>query len=339
MKTIESPFSGKILEVQSRIEKLNFRKDEFEVVYHYYEDEGQQFTTTETDELTMQQLYNQYREKYKLPFPAQIQAIREKYQISATKMAEVLGFGVNVYRQYESGEVPNQSNARLIQLAQDSAEFKKLVLLSNAFNANEQAKILKRIDTLIEQEKQISFADLLSDYLLGNIESPTATNGYKQPTIEKTIQVICYLVEKLKPWKTGLNKLLFYADFLHYRKHGIALMGLEYRAIQHGTVPTNYEMLLAYTVENGYIQAQQQEFANGYTGEQYFFTEEANSIQNEFTATELETLESVINMFKGKTTKQIVAINHNEKAWIDNQEAHAIVDYSYAFALKSDFTA
>ncbi len=334
MKTIQSPFSDKVLVVQSKIEKLSFRKDEFEVVYHYYEDAGQQFTTTETDELTMQQLYNQYREKYKLPFPTQIQAAREKYQISATKMAEVLGFGANVYRQYESGEVPNQSNARLIQLAKDPEEFKKLVLLSNAFNTNEQAKTLKRVDALIEAEKQISFEDMLSSYVLGNIESPSATNGYKQPTIEKTIQVICYLVEKLKPWKTGLNKLLFYADFVHYRNHGIALMGLEYRAIQHGTVPTNYEMLLAYTAENGYIQAHQQEFANGYTGEQFFLTEETKDTKHEFTPDELQTLETVVTMFRGKTTTQIVAINHQEKAWIDNQETHAKVNYGYAFGLR-----
>jgi hypothetical protein len=65
MKTIQSPFSDDLLEVQTRIEKLNFRKDEFEVVYHYYEDQGQQFTTTETDELTMRQLCEQYHVEHK----------------------------------------------------------------------------------------------------------------------------------------------------------------------------------------------------------------------------------------------------------------------------------
>jgi DNA-binding transcriptional regulator YiaG/uncharacterized phage-associated protein len=330
MKSILSPVSEKTLTVQFKKEKIPFRKEEFEVVYHFYEDEGHQFTTDETDEVTVQQVYNQYREKYKLPFPEQIQAIREKYQVSASKMSEVLGFGINVYRQYESGEVPNQSNARLIQLANDPEEFRKLILLSDAFNEKEQEKVLKRVNTLIEQEKLITFDNLLSQYVLGNIEKLTSKNGYKQPTIQKTIEVICYLVEKLKPW----NKLLFYSDFLHYRNYGVALMGLEYRAIQHGTVPTNYEMLLAYTTENGYIQAQQQEFPNGYTGEQFFLGEDNKVNESNFSLTERQTLEKVIELFTGKTTKQIVEINHKESAWIENQELKGIVDYGYGFELR-----
>ncbi len=166
MKPMLSPFSEKILTIQLRKEMIPFRKEEFEVMHHFYEDMGHEFTTTENDEVTLQQVYNQYREKYKLPFPEQIRAIREKYQISASKMSEVLGFGINVYRQYESGEVPNQSNARLIQLAKDSAEFRKLVSLSNAFNEKEQQKILKRIEGLIQEEKKYFSLLIINDYLL-----------------------------------------------------------------------------------------------------------------------------------------------------------------------------
>ncbi len=72
-------------------------------------------------------------------------------------MAEVLGFGTNVYRQYESGEVPNQSNARLIQLANDPEEFRKLVLLSGVFSHKDLEKILKRVDNLIENQKKSVF--------------------------------------------------------------------------------------------------------------------------------------------------------------------------------------
>lgn len=333
MQPILSPFSEKTLNVQSRKEKITFRKEEFEVVYHFYEDLEHEFTTPETDELTLLQVYNQYREKYKLPFPEQIKAIREKYELSASKMSEVLGFGINVYRQYENGEMPNQSNARLIQLANDPEEFRKLILLSDAFQEKELDRVLKRVDGLIQAEKQISFDDLLSEYVLGNIEKLSSTNGYKQPTIQKTIQVICYLVDKLKPWKTGLNKLLFYTDFLHYRNNGVALMGLEYRAIQHGTVPTNYEMLLAYTTQKGFIEAKQKESASGFMGEQYFLGEESQTTESTFTPLELQTLEKVVELFKGKTTKQIVEINHLESAWIDNQELKRVVDYGFAFGL------
>jgi len=84
----------------------------------YYSDES--FTTTELDDLNLNQLYNQYRAMHKLPFPDEIRRLRERYDLSATKMSDVLGFGPNSYRNYENGEVPNMSNSRLIQLVKDA---------------------------------------------------------------------------------------------------------------------------------------------------------------------------------------------------------------------------
>src|SRR5690606_24785323 len=75
-------------------------------------------------QLNYNQLVNQYRVKYNIPFPEQIIGIRSKYDLPASKMSEILGFGANVYRQYEAGEVPSQSNAKLIQLVDDPHEFK-----------------------------------------------------------------------------------------------------------------------------------------------------------------------------------------------------------------------
>ncbi len=236
MKKIESPFSDKLLDVKIREEQISFRKDTFEILYHYYEDNGNRFTTDELDEINVKQAYNQYREKYNLPFAEEIKNIREKYQLSASKMAEVLGFGANIYRQYEAGEVPSQSNARLIQLADDPREFRKLVLLSGALE--EEEKVLKRIDQLIEKQNKLTYDDLISDYVLGAESKLTRYNGYKKPNIEKTFGVIQYLITKLNPTKTALNKLLFYVDFMHFREHGVALLGLEYRAIEYGTVPS-----------------------------------------------------------------------------------------------------
>ncbi len=130
---MKSPFTGKEMPLKVERRSLDFRKESFAVTYHYYlcEESGEQLTTTEIDELNMTQLYNQYREKHNLPFPEEIREIREKYGLAATKMSEILGFGINGYRNYESGEVPSQANARLIQLADDPAKFKDLVELSN----------------------------------------------------------------------------------------------------------------------------------------------------------------------------------------------------------------
>lgn len=65
---MKSPITGKemVLMKESRI--LSFRKEEFEVAYHYYkcEDTGEFFTTTELDKINLNQLYDQYWAKHKL---------------------------------------------------------------------------------------------------------------------------------------------------------------------------------------------------------------------------------------------------------------------------------
>ncbi len=47
---------------------MDFKKETFEVVFHYYkcEDSEEQFTTTSLDEVNMNQLYNQYRDRSKI---------------------------------------------------------------------------------------------------------------------------------------------------------------------------------------------------------------------------------------------------------------------------------
>lgn len=72
------------------------------------------WTTTELDEANLFQVYNQYRAKHGIPFPDEIAGLRKHYGISAAKMAQILGFGINQYRMYEDGEVPSISNARTI---------------------------------------------------------------------------------------------------------------------------------------------------------------------------------------------------------------------------------
>src|SRR5690606_33005758 len=102
---MKSPITGKEMKLIKEKRSMSFRKEQFEVIFHYFKcaDSGEQFTTTEFDEVNMNQLYNQYRDKFNIPFPAEIIKIREKYGLPASKMSVILGFGINSYRQYENG--------------------------------------------------------------------------------------------------------------------------------------------------------------------------------------------------------------------------------------------
>jgi transcriptional regulator with XRE-family HTH domain len=295
-------------------------------------DSGESFTTTQLDELNINQLYNQYRVKYKLPFTDEIKLIREKYGLSASKMSEVLGFGANVYRNYEAGEVPNQSNARLIQLAGDAREFKKLVELSSAFEGNAQVKIFNKIESILQNQEQSKSKIDFENYLLGS-RIPNSNTGYRLPNLEKFTQMVLFFTEKMQPWKTKLNKLLFYSDFSMYCKTGLSISGLQYRAIPMGPIPNNFQSIFEYLVNNNNVDIHYTTFPDGNTGEQFMPLSRGLINLDIFTEHELSVLEEIAARFKSTSTSDIINISHKEKAWIENEKERKIIDYTYGFDL------
>ena len=125
---------------------INFRKESFDVIFHFYkcEDSGEQFTIQSLDEVNMNQVYNQYRDIFNIPFLDEIVQIRAKYELSASKMSTILGFGANSYRKYESGEMPSVSNTRLIQMIDDPKKFIELVDLCDAISSEHKTKYINR---------------------------------------------------------------------------------------------------------------------------------------------------------------------------------------------------
>jgi putative zinc finger/helix-turn-helix YgiT family protein len=333
---MKSPFTGKDMTLQKETRLITFRKEEYEVVYHYYlcEDTREQFTSTALDELNMTQVYNQYRDKHNLPFPEEIRAIRAKYGLSAIKMAEILGFGANVYRNYESGEVPSESNARLIQLVQDPKEFKKLVELSGAIEGKAKEKLLDKIHTLTKEAKKHIFEIKLEDYLLGS-KLPDEYSGYKMPSLEKLTEMVVYFASRVQPWKTQLNKLLFYADFSHFKRTGYSMSGTRYCAIPMGPVPDNFNTIFEHIARKDEVDIQIHQFNDGGMGEQ-FLPNQHRAVQLElFDEEEQATLAAVADKLAPYKTKDIIELSHQESAWINNQESKAKISYlKYAFDLK-----
>lgn len=332
---MKSPFTGGAVEMVREPKKLEFRKETYEIVFHSWrcKDTGELFTTDELDTLNINQVHNKYREKHKIPFPDQIQSIREKYGLSASKMSEILGFGVNTYRNYESGEVPQSSNGKLIDLAADPEEFERLLNLSNAFEGKGLKKILQRIDLLIEQEKksdELSIKQLLSD----KSWVPNIYTGYRELRIEKLLNSVIYFAGKVQPFKTRLNKLLFYADFLNYKKTGFSISGFNYVAIELGPVPYGYDTLYDYFNRSGLIQIEYVEFDDRDNIGEKFKTDPNHPFEAElFEESELESLRFISECFKDMNTQDLIKQSHQETAWKARSKDKELIEYDYAFDL------
>jgi len=188
---------------------MTYRKESFRVLFHSYEcpDTGNTFEDDDFAALNYNQLVNQYRAKYALPFPEKIASIRTKYELSASKMSEIMGFGTNSYRLYEDGEVPNLSNGKLIQLADNPKEFKKLVELCNTLDEKFKNKLCLRIENLLEVDRNEKVKKEIDAYLIGT-KQPGSITGYTNPNLQKLTEMVIILLKKCSHGKQ--NSISFY---------------------------------------------------------------------------------------------------------------------------------
>ncbi|MEL6624287.1 MAG: type II toxin-antitoxin system antitoxin SocA domain-containing protein [Bacteroidota bacterium] len=311
--------------------KLVFRKEEFEVWQAYYidPDTGNEFTDKELDRLAMQQAHNQYREQHHIPFPDEILKIRQRYGLSASKMSEVLDLGANSYRNYEHGEVPSLANAKLIRLAANPENFLRFVKeKQHAFSPNGYKKVLTKIDSLMEEDRLSKVVEYIWNFHM----EANAYTGYVKPSFEKVAQFVLFFAQQDQPLKTRLNKLLFYSDFLHFKRTGFSISGCNYRAIPFGPVPSHFHELFGVLQTEDYIKIEEELFDHGGVGERFLPSQTFDP--SLFSEEELQHMNEVVKAFKDTRTRELIEISHAEKGWIDNQNDRNLISYQdYAFAL------
>lgn len=326
-----SPFTGGKVTLKTERKELEFRKSKFEIVYHYYvcEDTGEEFTNTQIDELNLIQVYNQYREKEGIPFPPEIRGIRQKYGISAAKISLILGFGTNMYAKYEAGEMPSISNGRMIKGCDDVNTFRNYVLNCYDIDEKDRSKIVKSIEKIAPYDK---FTDNRLVKMLFDWSNSGKESGYTNLSLDKAKQVILYFADLCRPFTTKMNKLLFYSDFLHYKRFGNSITGLNYIAIDKGPVPKRYSTLYDQTET---ICKEEIIFPNGCSGEQLVPQKDRTFDRTLFSESEISILEEVGTKLKDIKTNDIVTLSHQEAAWIENEKQHKVISYNYAFSLKA----
>ena len=147
---MNSPFTGGHATLVEEKATTVYRGEKFDYTRRYYrcDDTGIAFTDDETDAWSLEQIHSQYREKYGIPAPEEIKAIREQYGLSATTMSKILGIGDNQYGLYENGEMPTKNIGRMIATIKDKNIFSMYVdMAKNQFTEKENNRITKVFGT------------------------------------------------------------------------------------------------------------------------------------------------------------------------------------------------
>ena len=329
MNALNSPITGKPMKVIYRPDTVTYRGEEYPCVVTLFQDEdgGEPFTTTESDTAWFNQVTNQYRAKYGIPYTDEIIALREKYGLSATKMSAILGFGVNQYRLYEMGEVPSESNGKLIRSAMNPHAFKDLVNGSrHQLTDREYAKITARVQEVINQIP----AWYEERGAVGRIFRTRrgVENGFAPQSTTRLKNLLLYIIEQMGDvFQTKMNKVLFYIDFLSYRENGMAISGLAYNAIDFGPVPQRWDRVYSAfdeIVPQPKLVRDQESTA---------LTASVEPDMACFTEQERAIIDTVCAKMKNLSAHDISELSHNEPAWQRHLHQVETIPYEEAFSL------
>ncbi len=322
---IKSPYTGGAVKEVFTLEQQTFKGEDYWIHARYYQcvDTGEKFTTTEQDELTLNDLCSQYRIKHGIPFPDEIHRIRTKYGLSYVQIGRILGFGANQYAKYESGQIPSDSNGRMIgAIRYKSVMLKLLENLKDIFDENEYTKIYRQV--VDSQEMSL---DTDTERIIYEGTQRSIYNGFGEFNHRKVEEMVRFFVSQGTSFPTKLNKEMFYSDFLHYRKYGKSISGLRYQAIHYGPVPVHYSTI--YDRVPGLVR--ESVFRDGL--EATTFSCETCDL-SVFSEKEKGTLKKVAEALQPLSVKEIVNRSHEEPAWQAHYQDREIIPYSEAYQLR-----
>ena len=331
MKVPVSPVTGKPMRVVYEPATETYRGEKYHFTYVSFRDDadGENYTTTESDAVWYNQMTNQYREKYGIPYTDEIIALRKRYGLSAAKMSVILGFGANQYRLYEEGEVPSESNGKMIRGAMNPRVFLDLVNSSrHQLSEREYAKIVARVSEVIADAPKWHNEQWVSARLFTT--SRGIENGFAPQSSERLKNLLLYILEKMgSTFQTKMNKVLFYIDFLSYRERGIAISGLTYNSIDFGPVPRRWDRVYS-TFDEVVPQPKLV-----HEQESVELTAAAEADMSSFTDQELAVIDTVCTKMKALSAHDISELSHSEPAWKNHLHQSEAIPFSEAFTLKA----
>ena len=322
-EVILSPFRNCEAHLKRVPDTMEFRGKTYHFLNHYYvcDESGEEFTDEATGEINFAQVYNQYREENNIPFVNEIVKLREDCQLSKADMGRLLGFGENQYYRYELGEVPSPSNGRLMRTLIDNREALMCAIQESSIKDSKKEKALSALNKLTAKENE--------DRTIYNLLFPVKRsiyNGYAITNVNKVRQMILYFLGHMNVgYKTALNKLMFYADFLMYREHCVGISGLSYSALPYGNVPNNFKVLYGIFDEVEEID-----------DERPYFKPLTVCDLSIFSENEVRVLEYVAEKMAKQASTALSETNHLEDAWLKyKHDTKLLVPFSEAFSLRA----
>lgn len=310
-----------ILKINGK-ETIAVRNEEIEVDVEYFKctECEEEFESTR-DYDALETAYKIYRNQHNMLQPEEMKEWRKNHGLTQKELSQILSWGGATLNRYENGALQSESHEKLFRLAMEPRNLIKLINeSSDVLSKEKRERILNELE--IEDDEAHSF-EMIFEERFGRY-SPDEYSGYSRLHLSKLYNAIIFFCRG-GALKTKLNKLLFYADFKHFKEYTVSITGSQYIHYDFGPVPNKYEFITAKLIEKE-LGVEEVIFGD-YSGYNYVSKVEADL--SVFSDSELKVLAEVKEYFKSFSSTQIKDFSHNEKAYQETNNSETI---SYLFS-------
>lgn len=320
------------IETLERDEEVTVRGEVFCVpaIVHRCTHCGDEFTRS-TDALDpVDAAFSLYREKHGMLSPSVIREFRRKYELTQKELSCLLGWGAVTLSRYENGALQDLAHDRQLQTAMKPEGLRELIRLTpSALDDQKRSRLLDIVDS--RRGSRAGLLPKLEERAASY--SPNMINGFRRFSSGRFAAVLEFFLRNGGILKTKLNKLMFYADFLHFRDFGVSMTGCCYARLPHGPVPNDFRTLLAVLEEEaGTIRTETICYPGAdYQGEEIVLSHPM--AEHFLTEDEKATLEKVEAAFIDFGAREIAEYSHLFEGWKETDSSR-LISYEYAQFLK-----
>lgn len=317
------------LELLHTPEVVEVRGEQIKVEMEYYKCLAcsEEFEDPHSEADSLDKAYKEYRHRHGMMQPEEIRDLRKRYGLTQNEMSKLLGWGGATLSRYENGALQDEAHEKVLRLAMDPRNLLRLIgETPETLSGKKKDRLIKE---LREAEEETYSFERIYEERFGSYE-PNDLSGYKKFDLTKLFNAILFFCSE-DTFKTKLNKLLFYADFKHFKEYAVSITGVRYAHIPFGPAPDNYDYYFATLIEEDALRVEEVQYSETVTGEEFISKKKPDL--SLFSESELKILASVKEYFKKFTAKMITDLSHGEEGYKETSNGQ-LISYKYASKLK-----
>jgi len=286
---------------------------------------GEVFEDPAETQDALERAYREYRRRNGMMQPEEIRHLRKLYGLTQRELARLLGWGLVTLSRYENGALQDTAHDKTLRLISEPHNLIRLLELEpEALRDNKRKKVIEQFR---DSQSGVYRMARIYEERFGRYEAD-ALSGYRSFDMPKLLNMALFFCEGGR-LTTTLNKILFLADFKHFKEYAGSITGTRYLKSELGPLPEKWHYYLTLLIDRQEVDVTE------------IFADEAEDIAAErltakktpdlslFDTTELLILAFIKDHFKTWNAKMISNLIQNERGYIEAPE-NSIIPYRLA---------